>query len=162
MSEKWTRGGPPGAQRRPGDRSAPLRPRPRGPLAVATALLIGLLPSFGCGDEGPSGPGTLAVEIEATGSAPRLGAVLVNVVGLEITGFSADPSVRLFHPEVSDSVPEHRVLAVLSNPSGSFSFSIETLDVGKLPEVVLLEGADWQNALITAPTLQDYSVRVSR
>ena len=127
-----------------------------------TALLCGGLVLAGCGDAGPSGPGTLTAEIEGASSSPGLGAVVLVVTGPGITGFSAGGSMRLFHPEITESAEAHRIVVLTSSPASPFVFEIQTADVGRLPEIVILDGAGGDNALLDSEAIGALSVKISR
>ncbi len=99
-------------------------------FGLSAALLVAA-----CGDGGPSGPGSLQATVES-GSIP-VGAVVLTVEGMGITGFSPQGTTRVFSNRLSATT--HRVVVVGGAP-GSLPFLIIVEDVGAtMPSVTVIE-----------------------
>lgn len=109
------------------------------------ALISGLLVAACGGDGGgPKGPGTLTGLVKS-GPIP-VGAVVLQVSGQGIDGFSALGGDRLFHSQVQPGV--HRVVLVGSTP-GDFTFSVSVQDVGaQVPAITVVEAVGGDNLAI--------------
>ena len=104
-------------------------------LAVAAVVLLSAC------DWGPKGPGQLSGVLRS-GSIP-LGAVVLEITGPGIEGFSGAGQTRLFHAEPEPGV--HRIALLTSSP-GQFDFSMAVRDVrAPMPAVTLLQAVDGDN-----------------
>ena len=104
-------------------------------LAVAAVMLLNAC------DWGPKGPGQLSGVLRS-GSIP-LGAVVLEITGPGIEGFSGSGQTRLFHAEPEPGV--HRIVLLTSSP-GQFDFSMAVEDVrAPMPAVTPLEAVDGGN-----------------
>ncbi len=111
-----------------------------GTVVLLSALL---LPACG-GDDGPTGPGTLTGLVKS-GPIP-VGAIVLQVSGQGIDGFSALGGDRLFHSQVQPGV--HRVVLVGSTP-GDFTFTVSVQDVGApVPAITVVEAVGGDNEAI--------------
>ena len=92
-------------------------------------------------DWGLQGPGLLSGVLRA-GPIP-LGAVVLEIRGSGIEGFSGAGQTRVFHAEPEPDV--HRVALINSAP-GQFDFSVVVQDVSApLPTVIPLQAVDGEN-----------------
>lgn len=123
------------------------------------ALVFGLSAALfvaACGDSGPSGPGSLQATVES-GSIP-VGAVVLTIEGMGVTGFSPQGTTRVFSNRLSATT--HRVVVVCGTP-GSVPFLINVEDVGAtLPAVTVTEAVSGDNQGIA--NISGISVSVSR
>ena len=109
---------------------------------LATALLV---VAIGC-DSGPSGPGALIGRV----SGPSLGAVLMEVEGAGINGFSGLGDTQIYTNEHPDRPGAHRVLLVHPQ-GGDMSFEIAVDDVGmEGPSVIVIQVAGADNLTISS------------
>lgn len=109
----------------------------------AVLLLSGLLLAA-CGDGGPTGPGTLTGLVKS-GPIP-VGAIVLQISGQGIDGFSALGDQRLFHSQVEPGL--HRVVLVGST-LGDFTFTVSVQDVGgPLPAITIVEAVGADNVAI--------------
>ena len=110
----------------------------RAVLSLAVASLLAAC------DSGPSGPGTLSATV--SGPTP-LGAVVLEVTGLGVTGFVGQGDTRVYGAEVSAVEGKHRVVAV--SAVGTVRVGIQVLDLGaEPPVVVVLQSANPGNLVI--------------
>lgn len=120
-------------------------------LAMGAALLVS-----GCGDSGPSGPGSLQATVES--GSIRVGAVVLTIEGMGITGFSPQGTTRVFSNRLSATT--HRVVVVGGTPGG-VPFLINVEDVGAtLPAVTVIEAVSGKDRGIA--DISGISVSVSR
>jgi hypothetical protein len=119
--------------------------------------IVGLLAAAmvaGCGDDGPSGPGTLDVRV--TSASSSLGAVILQVQGSGITAVSGTGSNRV----VAGSVQQDARSVIVVGPGpGELRFALEVQDVGSTPTVTVVAATDASNLEITA--IAGIDVRVS-
>lgn len=111
-----------------------------------TVLLLSGLLVTACGGDGggPVGPGTFTGLVKS-GPIP-VGAIVLQVSGQGIDGFSALGGQRLFHSQVQPGV--HRVVLVGSTP-GDFTFSVRVQDVGgPVPAITVVEAVGGDNVPI--------------
>jgi hypothetical protein len=123
--------------------------RARVTVGVALALAIAA-----CEE---SGPGSLTATVRAP--VPT-GAVVIELVGAEVTGFEGAGDSRAF---AADPMPGDTVRRVIvMSPSGaSLQFRIQVEDVSSLaPRGAVVDAVDPSNRKITA--LTGYQVRISR
>lgn len=119
-------------------------------LALAGAMAL-----VGCGDDDPSGPGTLEGRVSA---ATELGAAVLLVQGggsPELTGVG---DTRAFSgPRASGS---HRVVLV-GEGSGELRFEIEVEDVSApRPTVTVVSAADTENESVAAVSAVDVRLTI--
>lgn len=120
-------------------------------FGLSAALLVAA-----CGDSGPSGPGSLQATVNS-GSIP-VGAVVLAIEGMGITGFSPQGTTRVFSNRLSATT--HRVVVVGGTP-GSVPFLINVEDVGAtLPAVTVIEAVSGNDQAIA--DVSGISVSVSR
>ena len=117
-----------------------MSPRPGhrllGLLVVATLA--------GC-DLGPSGPGTVAGTV--VGTAP-LGAVVLEVTGVGITGFTGQGDTQAYGAVVSDLEGRHRVVLV-DRAGGQIQFGIRVQDLGaERPMITVVLAASPENQTV--------------
>lgn len=109
---------------------------------VLTALVAALA---ACGDDGPSGPGTVGVEI--TGDL-ALGAVTVDLVGTGIEGASVGAGDWVASTDRPDGV---RVVAV-SREGGTIRFAVQVADLAApLPTATVVQ-ASTANGIVLPST----------
>lgn len=106
----------------------------RGPVTrLGAVVLVALVAA--CGDDGPSGPGTMAATVETGGAAP--GGVVLEVTGTGIEGFAAAGSTRLISRTVeapTDENPTGRYRLVLIGPGDvPLRFDTRVEDIGAAP-----------------------------
>lgn len=112
---------------------------------LVVALVIAPVLVAGC-DSGPSGPGHLS----ARTSGPTLGAVVLEVEGQGIEGFSARGSSRVYSAPVEGRSGVYRVI-VLSPDAGSLPFEIDVEDMGmEGPVITVVSAADGANVAMPA------------
>ena len=115
---------------------------------LATALLAAVSLS-GC-DAGPEGPGSL--EARATGEA--LGAVVLEVEGPGIRGFTGRGETRVYSAPVPGRPDVHRVV-LLDPVGGTLGFAIDVDDVGMHgPFFRVVSAASTSNALLLVPRVE--------
>lgn len=108
-------------------------------LGLSAALLV-----TACGDDGPSGPGSLQATVES--SSIPVGAVVLSVEGVGVTGFSPRGTTRVFSSRLGAT--SYRVVVVGGTP-GSVPFLINVEDVGAtLPAVTVLEAVSGDDQAI--------------
>ena len=108
-------------------------------VAMAVALTLGAC------DWGPRGSGQLR-GIVLSAVSP-VGAIVIEVSGPGVKGFSEDGQTRVFFAEPQTDV--HRVVLVGADPD-RIRFRVDVDDVeGTRPTVVVVEAVDDSNALIT-------------
>ena len=116
----------------------------RGALRL-TACLLASCVLTGC-DAGPSGPGTISGTV--VGAAP-LGAALIEVTGVGITGFTGQGDTQVYGALVSDLEGRHRVLLV-DQGGGQLQFGIRVDDLGAdRPIVSVLDAASPENEVVS-------------
>ncbi|MEE2670056.1 MAG: hypothetical protein VYD78_08640 [Gemmatimonadota bacterium] len=108
---------------------------------VPKALVVIMVMTLSSCDWGLQGPGLLSGVLRA-GPIP-LGAVVLEIRGSGIEGFSGAGQTRVFHAEPEPDV--HRVALINSAP-GQFDFSVVVQDVSApLPTVIPLQAVDGEN-----------------
>lgn len=123
--------------------------------AASVGLTVALLLAA-CGDSGPSGPGALQATMDS-GGVP-VGAVVLTVNGVGVTGFSSQGTTRVFANRLAEDL--HRLVVVSGTP-GSASFLINVEDLGAtFPAITVLEGVTGDNLDIADVT--GIGVAVSR
>ena len=106
---------------------------------------LAILSLAGC-DFGPSGPGTLAGTV--VGTIP-LGAVVLEVTGVGITGFTGQGDTQAYGALVSESAGRHRVILV-DRAGGQIQFGIRVDDLGaERPVIRVLSAASPENAVLS-------------
>ncbi len=110
----------------------------------------------GCDLFGPSGPGVLNATLTSSG---ELGAVVLEVTGLSITGFAAQGDARVYGARLSEVDGLHRVV-LISPTGGPMQFGIEVDDLGADPPLVTVLTAVNTKNFTTAAT--GIEVRVER
>ena len=107
---------------------------------IRAAAVAAVMLASAC-DWGPEGPGQLSGVLRS-GSIP-LGAVVLEITGPGIEGFSGNGQTRVFHAEPEPGV--HRVALLTSSP-GQFDFSMAVEDVrAPMPAVTPLQAVDADN-----------------
>jgi hypothetical protein len=111
-------------------------------------LLAATLFAITACDSGPSGPGAFTGTMDQTTTA--VGAVVLEVTGPGIQGFSPAGSTRLFHRRIGE---EERFRVVLVNTApGALAFRVDVRDVSAgAPQAVVIEAADEENRILTNP-----------
>ena len=123
---------------------------------VLRALVVAAVMFLNACDWGPEGPGRLSGVLRS-GSIP-LGAVVLEITGPGIEGFSGSGQTRLFHAEPEPGV--HRIALLTSSP-GQFDFSMAVRDVSApMPAVTPLEAVDGDNEAVV--DLTGIFVNISR
>ena len=113
--------------------------RPR----LVTAMVVAL--TLGACDWGPRGSGQVT-GIVSSGISP-VGAIVLEVTGPGVQGFSEAGQTRVFFAEAETDV--HRVVLVGADPD-RIRFRVDVDDVqGPMPTVVVVEAVDDNNAPIT-------------
>lgn len=118
--------------------------------------LVALLGAFllvGCGDDGPSGPGTVRAIVEAP---TPMGGAIVELRGSGISGIRG-AGTTVFSSAVGSDGSVHRVVVVRES-SGSLSFDFDLSDVGTLPRGTVVEAVDGSDDPL--PTLGGIDVRM--
>ncbi len=119
-------------------------------------LLVGAafcLVAMGC-DSGPDGPGDFTGTLRSDGVA--LGAVVLEVVGNGVEGFSSAGGTKVFWAVQSD--PKiHRVI-VIGEGNGNLSFQVSVQDRGRgKPKATVVNAVDLENRPL--PVTRDFKVR---
>ena len=96
-----------------------------------SVLVLAALTLLAACDSGPSGPGTLSATV--SGPTP-LGAVLLEVTGIGVTGFVGQGDTRVYGAAVGG---KHRVVAVTGS-GGTLRIGIKVDDLGAEPPVVVV------------------------
>jgi hypothetical protein len=110
---------------------------------------------LGACDSGPEGPGTLSARAEGA----ALGAVVLEVEGSGIRGFSGRGSTRVYSGAVPGRGGLHRVVLV-DAAGGSLGFAIDVDDVGMDgPFVRVVSAATTTNALVLVPEVDVFVER---
>ncbi|MGD2067844.1 MAG: hypothetical protein PVI57_04100 [Gemmatimonadota bacterium] len=112
--------------------------RGRRSLRTPAALLAaGLLALGGCGEDGPSGPGTLDGEVRAS---EILGAVVVRIEGSGIERIGGTAGTRAF---VGPVVGESRSVILVGDGESDLRFEIDVQDVaGPRPQATVTSAVD--------------------
>ena len=119
-------------------------------LVMAVAMMLGAC------DWGPEGPGQLSGVLRA--GPISVGAVVLEIRGTGIEGFSGAGQTKIFHAEPEPDV--HRIVLLNSAP-GQFGFSVIVQDVSALlPAVIPLQAVDSENEPMVDLTV--ISVNISR
>ncbi len=106
------------------------------------AVTVFTLSVAGCDLFGPSGPGVLNATLTSTN---QIGAVVLEVTGLSVTGIQPQGDTRAFSAVVNTQRGQHRVVLV-SPDGGSMRFGIEVDDLGAdEPTVTVVSAASTQN-----------------
>lgn len=122
-------------------------------LVGVMALAMGM---WAC-DTGPDGPGDLSGLVR--GGSQDLGAVVFEVVGAGIEGFSGAGGSRVFWARQENPVV-FRVIVVAEN-GGDLSFSANVSDRGgRMPRATLVSAVDTENRPI--PVTEGMEVRFAR
>lgn len=121
---------------------------------LAVALMLTLVALAGC-DFGPSGPGVLT----GRASADALGAVVLEMQGSGIRGFSGRGSTQVYSAPVAGRSGVHRVILIAPD-GGDLGFDVEVEDVGmEGPAVTVVQAARIDNATMPASLV---TVRIER
>jgi len=111
----------------------------------------------GC-DSGPDGPGDLTGSILSP--SPAVGAVVFEVVGGGIEGFSGEGGTKVFWA-VQENPVVFRVV-VIGDGSGGLRFSVSVQEKGgRLPRASVVSAVDTDNQPLF-PITEEYQVRFSR
>jgi hypothetical protein len=111
------------------------------------------LAAVGC-DSGPDGPGDFTGTLRSDGLA--LGAVVLEVVGNGVEGFSSAGGTKVFWAVQSDP-KVHRVI-VIGDGFGTLSFQVSVQDRGRgKPKATVLNAVDLENRPL--PVTQEFKVR---
>ena len=122
---------------------------------VVTVAVLAIL-AVAC-DSGPEGPGELTGALQVADEP--VGALLLEVAGSGIEGFSGAGGARVFWEE-SQSADTYRVI-VVGDGGGSPSFHVSVRDVGaRKPRATVISVAGPDN--LPRPVTQDYKVRFTR
>ena len=118
---------------------------------LAFAALV--FAAMGC-DSGPEGRGDYTGTLSVDGAA--IGAVVLEVVGSGIEGFSSSGTTKVFSAAQSD--PKiHRVM-VIGEGGGDLEFTVSVQDRGsRKPRAIVLNAVDLENRPL--PVTQDFKVR---
>jgi hypothetical protein len=125
--------------------------RTRARVLAAAALVIG---AAACE---PSGPGALTATVRTPGPT---GAVVVELVGRDLTGFEGVGDVRTFaaDPQPADSI---RRVIVMSPSAGPLQFKVQVPDVSAPPPAAtVVDAVDASSRKLT--TLTGFTVRIAR
>ena len=107
---------------------------------IRAAAVAAVMLASAC-DWGPKGPGQLSGVLRS--GSILLGAVVLEITGPGIEGFSGNGQTRVFHAEPEPGV--HRVALLTSSP-GQFDFSMAVEDVrAPMPAVTPLQAVDADN-----------------
>jgi hypothetical protein len=120
--------------------------------ALATAAFV-----IGAAACEPSGPGALTATVQ---TPVPTGAVVIELVGRDLTGFEGVGDVRAFaaDPQPTDSI---RRVIVMSPSAGPLQFKVQVPDVSAPPPLAtVVEAVDGSNRKLT--TLTGFTVRISR
>lgn len=101
----------------------------------AALLALGLLALGGCGEDGPSGPGTLDGEVRAS---EILGAVVVRVEGTGIERIGGTAGTRVF---VGPVIGESRRIILVGDGESDLRFEVDVQDVGGPRPLATVESA---------------------
>ena len=113
------------------------------PLRLVTTMVVAL--TLGACDWGPRGSGQVT-GIVLSGISP-VGAIVLEVTGSGVQGFSEAGQTRVFFAEAETDV--YRVVLVGADPD-RIRFRVDVDDVqGPTPTVVVVEAVDDSNAPIT-------------
>ena len=123
-------------------------------VAFGLLLLLGL--TSAC-DSGPEGPGDLTGTLQAPDV--QVGAVVLEVVGGGIEGFSSAGGNKVFWAQQDDPA-RYRVVVVGENP-GEISFTVSVRNLGgQNPRATVVNAVDLSNRPL--PVTGDYRIRFRR
>lgn len=112
---------------------------------LAALLVAGLVAATGC-EDGPAGPGTLAVSV---GAPVQLGAVQLEITGRGITGVRALTDIRIASTTTSEEGRDRTLRVVAFSASGApirIGVDVESTDASL--EVFALDAADLEGTVV--------------
>lgn len=118
------------------------------PRRVLTLLAtLALVSVAACGDDGPSGPGSLDGLVRG---AQPLGAVVLDVRGDGIVGFEEQPGTRVFSAATDATGTSHRVVLV-GEAAGALGFRVRVEDRGgPAPTATVVAASDGEDRTVSA------------